>query len=155
MRSKKGRKATKKKIQPATVNRELACLRAMFNHIIKGNIPLRNPISKVGAKTLQENNEHTRVLTHDEQIKYLAKATPMLRDLATLMLETQLGVPLIRLHVILHQFCPQLPQLGRFLRRYLTWRTCPAGRLHLRWVLLLFGDFGLADQLTSRSSRTT
>jgi integrase len=82
------RKATDKKIQPATVNRELACLRAMFNHVIKGKVSVENPVSKIGAKALQENNEQTRVLTYDEQAKYLAKATPMLRDVATLMLET-------------------------------------------------------------------
>jgi integrase len=88
VRSKDGRRPTDRKIQPATVNRELACLRAMFNHVIKGDVPLRNPISKTAAKTLREDNEQTRVLTYDEQAKYLAKATPMLRDVATLMLET-------------------------------------------------------------------
>lgn len=88
VRSKNGRKVTKKPISPATVNRELACLRAMFNHTIKSGVLLTNPISKTAAKTLHENNEQTRVLSYDEQAKYLAKATPMLRDVATLMLET-------------------------------------------------------------------
>ena len=37
---------------------------------------------------LREDNEQTRVLTYDEQRKYLEKATPMLWDVATLMLET-------------------------------------------------------------------
>lgn len=90
VRSKEGRKATNRQIQPATVNRELACLRAMFNHVIKGDIPVKNPISKTAAKSLHEDNEQTRVLTYDEQTRYLAKATPMLRDVATLMLETGL-----------------------------------------------------------------
>jgi integrase len=88
VRSKDGRKPTNRKIQPATINRELACVRAMFNHVIKGDVPLKNPISKTAAKTLREDNEQTRVLTYDEQAKYLARATPMLRDVATLMLET-------------------------------------------------------------------
>jgi integrase len=88
VRAKEGRRQTKSKIRPATVNRELACLRAMFNHVIKADVPVKNPISKTAAKTLQEHNEQTRVLTFDEQAKYLAKATPMLRDVATLMLET-------------------------------------------------------------------
>lgn len=88
VRSKEGRKPTKTKIKPATVNRELACMRAMFNHVIKADVPVKNPISKTAAKTLQENNEQTRVLTYDEQAKYMAQATPMLRDVATLMLET-------------------------------------------------------------------
>jgi integrase len=84
----KKRVQTKQRLRPATVNRELACLRAMFNHAIKGDVPLRNPISKTAAKALREDNEQTRVLNYEEQGKYLAKATPMLWDLATLMLET-------------------------------------------------------------------
>jgi integrase len=88
VRGKVGRKITKGKIKPATVNRELACLRAMFNHVLKGDVPLKNPICKSGAKLLSEDNEQTRGLTYDEQAKYLAVATPMLRDVATLMLET-------------------------------------------------------------------
>jgi integrase len=84
----KKRVQTKQRLRPATVNRELACLRAMFNHAIKGDVPLRNPISKTAAKVLREDNEQTRVLTYDEQGKYLEKATPVLWDVATLMLET-------------------------------------------------------------------
>jgi integrase len=84
----KKRIQTKQRLRPATVNRELACLRALFNHAIKGDVPLRNPISKTAAKVLREDNEQTRVLTYDEQGKYLAKASPMLFDVATLMLET-------------------------------------------------------------------
>jgi integrase len=88
VRSKEGRKPTKKKIKPATVSRELACLRAMFNHVIKADVPVKNPVSKTGAKLLREDNEQTRVLSYEEQAKYLAHATPMLRDVATIMLET-------------------------------------------------------------------
>ena len=84
----KKRVQTKQRLRPATVNRELACLRSMFNHAIKGEVPLRNPISKTAAKVLREDNEQTRVLTYDEQGKYLEKATPVLWDVATLMLET-------------------------------------------------------------------
>jgi len=84
----KKRVQTTQLLRPATVNRELACLRAMFNHAIKCELPLRNPISKTAAKVLREDNEQTRVLTYDEQAKYLAKATPVLWDVATLMLET-------------------------------------------------------------------
>ena len=47
---------------------------------------MRNPVSRVGFLT--ERNEQTRVLSFDEQSRYLAVATPMLRDIATLMLET-------------------------------------------------------------------
>jgi integrase len=80
------RKSTVKRIRPATLNRELACLKALFNHAIKSDFTLRNPVSRV--EFLPENNEQTRVLTYDEQAKYLTTATPVLRDVATLMLET-------------------------------------------------------------------
>lgn len=80
---KSSRKKTKRRIRPATVNRELACLKALLNH---ADLPMKNPVSRV--KFLAEQNEQTRVLSFDEQEKYLAKATPMLRDVATLMLET-------------------------------------------------------------------
>jgi integrase len=88
VRAKDKRRSTGKKLRPATVNRELACLRAVFNHIIKGDVALRNPISKTAAKSLQEDNEQTRVVTYDEQVKYLAHATTTLSDVATLMLGT-------------------------------------------------------------------
>jgi integrase len=80
------RKQTKKRIMPATVNRELACLKALFNHAVKSDLAVRNPVSRVAFLT--EQNEQTRVLSFDEQTRYLAGATPMLRDIATLMLET-------------------------------------------------------------------
>ena len=80
------RKPTAKRLRPATVNRELACLKALFNYAIKSDLPLRNPVSRVNF--LKEQNEQTRVLSYDEQGKYLAKATPLLCDVAGLMLET-------------------------------------------------------------------
>jgi len=80
------RKQTTKRLRPATVNPELACLKALFNYAIKSDLPLTNPVSRV--KFLKEQNERTRVLTCEEQEKYLAAATTLLRDVATLTLET-------------------------------------------------------------------
>ena len=77
---------TKRTIRPATVNRELACLKAVFNFLIAGDVTLANPVSKI--KFLAEDNEQMRVLTFDEQRRYLAAASPCLRDIAVLMLET-------------------------------------------------------------------
>lgn len=78
----------KKRISAATVNRELAALRAMFNHATKACPDLRNPIRKVGGvKLLAENNQMERVLTYSEEAAYLANATPTLRDVSVLMLE--------------------------------------------------------------------
>ncbi len=73
-------------LRPATVNRELACLREMFNHAIKAHPELRNPVSKI--KLLDEENLQDRVLTVEEQWKYLEHASPVLRDVAMLILET-------------------------------------------------------------------
>jgi integrase len=79
-------KRTKRVIRPATVNRELACLKAVFNFLIKGDLVVRNPVSKL--KFLEEDNEQVRVVSYDEQRRYLAAAPPTLADVAVLMLET-------------------------------------------------------------------
>lgn len=77
---------TQRKVRPATVNRELACLREMFNYAMKADLVLRNPVSRV--KFLAEQNEQDRVLNFAEQNRYFDCATPALRDVATLILET-------------------------------------------------------------------
>jgi Phage integrase SAM-like domain len=56
---------TKRRLRPATVNRELACLKALFNYAIKGNANLHNPVTRVGF--LDEDNQQTRVVTYAEQ----------------------------------------------------------------------------------------
>lgn len=68
------------------MNRELACLKALFNHVLKTDVSLPNPVSRV--KFFEEHNEQTPVLSYAEQEAYLAVATPVLRDVATLMLES-------------------------------------------------------------------
>ena len=76
-----------KTLKPATVNRELACLKILLNYYIKSDVLTKsNPVSRV--KFFAENNEHMRVLTLDEERLYLLAATQPLRDVATLMLET-------------------------------------------------------------------
>jgi integrase len=81
-RSKQKGIRTEKKLKPATVNRELACLKALFNR----HKYLVNPVREV--KFLNEDNEQMTVLTVEEQEKYLLAASQPLRDIATLMLET-------------------------------------------------------------------
>jgi integrase len=73
-------------IMPATVNRELACLKILFNHFIKDDVIVKNPVSRV--KFLAENNEQVRVLSPDEAKLYLLAASQPLQDIASLMLET-------------------------------------------------------------------
>ena len=78
---------TDKALKPATVNRELACLKMMLNYFIKSDVLTKaNPVSRV--KFLAENNEQMRVLTLDEEKLYLLAATQPLQDIATLMVET-------------------------------------------------------------------
>jgi integrase len=79
-------KKNRRTLRPATVNRELACGKAMYNFAIKSGLPLKNPFSRV--RFLAEDNEQTRVLTYREQWQYLNTASQPLRDIAVLLLET-------------------------------------------------------------------
>lgn len=82
----KNKKATTTKIlKPATVNKELATLKIVFNHFIKAEVLVKNPVSRVNF--LKENNENYVVLTSDEERLYLMAASQPLQDVATLMLE--------------------------------------------------------------------
>ncbi len=80
----KAGKILNRQIKPATVNRELACLKKLFNRY-KSFVP-RNPVSEV--KFLAENNEQLRVITFEEEAKYLAEASQPLKDVAILMIQT-------------------------------------------------------------------
>ena len=77
---------TGRKLRPATVNRELAALRAMFNLAIKHGLMKTNPVR--GLRFLPENNEQTRVLSFAEESRYLTAANERLREVATLILST-------------------------------------------------------------------
>jgi integrase len=57
--------------KPATVNREIACMRTMFNKAIRDGKLEKNPAR--GVKFLRENNERDRVLTSEEWERYKAK----------------------------------------------------------------------------------
>jgi integrase len=77
---------TKETIKPATINRELACLKAAFNYAIKSEVILKNPVSRV--KFYSEENEQMRILTYDEETLYLSNCSQPLKDVAVIMLET-------------------------------------------------------------------
>jgi integrase len=82
-KSKKLAKTTRQ-LRPATVNRELACLKHLFKR--NDSIVPQNPVKKV--KFLDEDNHQTRVISADEEKLYLLAASQPLQDLATLMLQT-------------------------------------------------------------------
>jgi integrase len=85
-RASDARKKNRRTLRPATVNRELACGKAMYNFAIKSGLSLQNPFSRV--RFLAEDNEQTRVLSYHEQRQYLITASQPLRDIAVLLLET-------------------------------------------------------------------
>jgi len=70
----------------AGVNRDLAALRLILNFSVKQGYLERNPFK--GVKMLQEGPGMMRIVSHEEEALYLYKANPLLRDIATLMLQT-------------------------------------------------------------------
>ncbi len=77
---------TKKVIKAATINRELAFFRIVFNRLIDRDILVKNPASRF--KFLPENNEQLRVLNEKEIRAYLMACSQPLQDVATIMVET-------------------------------------------------------------------
>ena len=72
-------------IMPATVNRELACLKALFTYFVRRKIVNNNPVD--GIKMLREEQSFN-TLSHDDERAYLAQASPLLAQIAILILET-------------------------------------------------------------------
>ena len=65
--------------KPATVNREIACLRAIFSRAVKNGKAERNPAK--GVDRLSENNERDRVLSAEEYTRLLAHCDDNLRPI--------------------------------------------------------------------------
>jgi integrase len=66
---------------PATVNRELACLKTIFNKAVANEKIMTNPAAKI--KLMKENNERSRVLNHSEYQKLIRVSPPHLADIIT------------------------------------------------------------------------
>lgn len=75
---------TKKPISAATINRELAFVRIVFNRLIERDYVIKNPVFKF--KFLKENEDTFRVLERSEDNVYLIACSQPLRDIATVML---------------------------------------------------------------------
>jgi len=73
-------------VSPATVNRDLAALRLILNLAIRKEYIAKNPVKDV--QFFDEGPGHMRIVSHEEQHRYMAAASPLLRDVATLMVET-------------------------------------------------------------------
>jgi integrase len=74
-------------VSPATVNRALTTLKKLFNHAQK-DYAVANPTHDV--KLLEEGPGSERVVTFEEEIKYLARASQPLKDIAQIILDTGL-----------------------------------------------------------------
>ena len=87
---KKTRKEAKRKggktIAAATVNRELACLKCMFNKAITWGKAENNPVKKVDL--FKENNSRTRYLEKEQIPGLLDNAAPHLKPILILALFT-------------------------------------------------------------------
>jgi len=73
-------------VTAAGTNRDLAALRSMLNYAKRKGLITQNPVH--GLKLLPEGPGAMRVVSQSEQRKYLSKANPLLRDVATVMIET-------------------------------------------------------------------
>lgn len=73
-------------LRPATINRELAILKIIFNFYIRRDLVDKNPVSRV--KYFAEDNLQMRVVSMEEERIYLAAASQPLRDFAIVMIET-------------------------------------------------------------------
>ena len=74
------------KVSPASTNRDLAALRYMLNFGMRQGYLARNAVR--GVAFLDEGPGFMRVVSHVEEKRYLEKARPVLRDVATIILET-------------------------------------------------------------------
>jgi len=75
-----------KDVAPATVNRELACMKCMFNKAITWGKVEDNPVRKV--KLFKENNKRLRFLEKEEISRVLENAAPHLRPILIVALFT-------------------------------------------------------------------
>jgi len=80
-------KVTKdRKISPATVNRELACLKHMFNKAIEWDMLYSNPMKKI--KLFKENNKRIRYLEKEQIDTLLNNCSDLLESVVIIALNT-------------------------------------------------------------------
>jgi integrase len=72
--------------KPGTVNREVACLKTIFNKAVKNGKAEKNPAQ--GVKQLKENNERDRILSLEEYARLLAHSPAHLKPIIKLAYHT-------------------------------------------------------------------
>jgi integrase len=80
------RKRKEWKVKPATINRELACLKHMFTLAKKWKMADGNPVKEV--QFFQEQQIEMRILTREEIDRLLSCASPRLRPILNVALNT-------------------------------------------------------------------
>jgi integrase len=76
----------RREVAPASVNRELACLKHLFSLAIQWGKAQGNPVKAV--KFFREDNQVERILTSDEEARLLGAANARLRPVLILALNT-------------------------------------------------------------------
>lgn len=71
---------------PATVNRELACLKHMFTLAQRDRLLVENPVRDV--RLFRVDNEITNVLSNEDEVKLLEAAAPHLKRIVVCALDT-------------------------------------------------------------------
>lgn len=84
-RTKQTSRKTKLPVTRETINCELLTIKTIFKRLIDSNLLQSNPAKAV--KKLSENERSFHVLTEKEEKEYLFACPPILRDIASLMLE--------------------------------------------------------------------
>ncbi len=73
-------------LSPAGLNRELACLKTMFNKAVEWGKVTVSPCARV--KKLKEDNKRTRFLSEDEMKRLAEFASPELRQILMILIHT-------------------------------------------------------------------
>jgi len=76
----------KAEVSPASVNRELACLKTLFNKAVEWAKAETNPAAKV--KKFRENNARERILNPEEARRLIECAAPAIRPVLIVALNT-------------------------------------------------------------------
>jgi len=74
--------------KPATINREMACLRHIMSKAVEWDIIERDPFKKGKSLHLKENNKRLRFLSEDEITSLLDACPPYLRNVVVCVINT-------------------------------------------------------------------
>jgi integrase len=88
LREKRGNAKAGGTVAGATVNRALTTLKLLYNYAEQCGYSVRNPTN--GVAFLPETSGRLRVVTFDEELVYLLKASQPLRDISQIILDTGL-----------------------------------------------------------------